>query len=445
MIQKSTCHALKRRLWNCPWSFSVFKAFILIILLAAGPVWANPLTDGNKTVNPDDFQVTITGTVTDDTGSPLPGANVLEKGTTNGTQTDFDGNFTITAASDAVLVFSYIGFATQEVSVDGQTTLSVSMSEDFSQLSEVVVLGYASQTRGDLTGSVASVDVSEATKAPIVNAAEALEGRVTGVTVVNAGNPGAAPKINIRGFGTSNNTNPLYIIDGVQTDNANILNSINPADIDQINVLKDGAAAIYGARASNGVVIITTKTGGYNQTDPTISFDVYTGFSRAANTPDLLNAQQHAQVLRQSLVNDGAALTHPQYDPSGTGTFTVPSQLVGYVDPLTGGPATATVRPNGTNWLDEVTQNGWTNNVSLSATNGSESGKYFLSVNYLDREGVFLNTGFEQGTTRLNSEFKLGRVTIGEHLGVAYNNTRTGVFGGNSDGSPGAFGPVDAR
>ena len=443
MNQNSTCHALKRRLWKFPWSFSVFKAIILIVLLTGGPAWASPTAEVIKSENSADFQITISGTVTDDTGSPLPGANVVEKGTTNGTQTDFDGNFTITAASDAVLVFSYIGFASQEVSVNGQSSISVTMAEDFSQLSEVVVLGYASQTRGDLTGSVASVDVSEATKAPIVNAAEALEGRVTGVTVVNNGNPGSAPKINIRGFGTSNNTNPLYIIDGVQTDNANILNSINPADIDQINVLKDGAASIYGARASNGVVIITTKSGGYNQTDPVISLDMYTGFSKASNTPDLLNASQHAQVLQQSLENDGVPVTHPQYDPTGTGTFTVPSQLVGYVDPLTGGPATATVRPNGTDWLDETTQNGWTNSISVSATNGSESGKYFLSVNYLDREGIFLNTGFEQGTTRLNSEFKVGKVTIGEHLGVAYNNTRTGVFGGNSDGSPGAFGPVN--
>lgn len=205
----------------------------------------------------DVLQTTISGTVTDSDGAPLPGANVVVKGTTNGTQTDFDGNYTIDAASDAVLVFSYIGFATQEVSVNGQTSINVQMSEDANQLSEVVVLGYASQTRGDVTGSVASVDVSEATKQPLINAAEALEGRVTGVTVTNTGNPGAAPKIVIRGFGTSNNTNPLYIIDGVQTDNASVLTSINPADIDQINVLKDGAAAIYGARASNGVVIIT--------------------------------------------------------------------------------------------------------------------------------------------------------------------------------------------
>ncbi|WP_372973216.1 carboxypeptidase-like regulatory domain-containing protein, partial [Muriicola sp.] len=206
-------------------------------------------------------QQTITGTVTDDLGAPLPGANVLVKGTTNGTQTDFDGNYTITADANAVLVFSYIGFARQEVPVNGRSRIDVQMAEDASQLSEVVVTGYATQTRGDITGSVASVDIAEATKVPLVNAAEALEGRVTGVTVTNAGTPGASPKIVIRGFGTSNNTNPLYIIDGVQTDNPSILNSINPGDIEQMNVLKDGAAAIYGARASNGVVIITTKSG----------------------------------------------------------------------------------------------------------------------------------------------------------------------------------------
>ena len=136
-------------------------------------------------------QSTVTGTVIDaEMDAPLPAANIIEKGTKNGVSSDFDGNFTITANSDAVLVFSYIGFATQEVNVGGQTTINISMAEDFSQLSEVVVLGYASQTRGDLTGSVASVDISEATKAPIVNAAEALEGRVTGVTVNNAGAPG---------------------------------------------------------------------------------------------------------------------------------------------------------------------------------------------------------------------------------------------------------------
>ncbi len=446
MNRSITIYALKQRLRKLPRSFSVFKAIVLIVLLSASPIMATTPTEMSTAENPGELQITISGTVIDDTGSPLPGANVVEKGTTNGTQTDFDGNFTITAATNSTLVFSYIGFATQEIAVNGQTTINVTMAEDFNQLNEVVVLGYAAQTRGDLTGSVASVDITEATKAPIVNAAEALEGRVTGVTVTNAGNPGSAPKITIRGFGTSNNTNPLYIIDGVQSDNANILNSINPADIEQINVLKDGAAAIYGARASNGVVIITTKGGQYNQAKPTISFDAYSGFSKATNVPELLNAEQHGEMIFQSLRNDGAAVTHPQY---GSGASpVVPTQLQGYTrvvsyDPIVREPQDATVRPGGTDWLEEVTQDGWTNNISFALQNGNESGRYFMSVNYLEREGIFLSTGFEQGTTRLNSEFKVGRVTIGEHLGVSYSDTRTGVFGGGENGSPGAFVPVN--
>ena len=380
------------------------------------------------------LQTTVSGTVTDANGAPLPGANVVVKGTSTGTQTDFDGNYTIEADPNGVLVFSYIGFGQQEVPINGQTTINVQMAEDANQLSEVVVLGYASQTRGDVTGSVASVDISEATKVPIINAAEALEGRVTGVTVTNTGNPGAAPKVVIRGFGTSNNTDPLYIIDGVQTTNASVLTSINPDDIQQMNVLKDGAAAIYGARASNGVVIITTKGGGYNQEKPSVSLNIYSGVSRAVNLPDLLNVNQHADMIRQSLVNDGSLITdgsagnHGQYDPQGTGNFTIPNTLQGYTrvvsyDPITREPRSATVTPGGTDWLDEVTQTAQTQNISLSIQNGGEKGRYFLSANYLNREGIFLEHGFKQGTTRLNSEFKIGeKITIGEHMNVSFSN-----------------------
>ncbi|MBT8291587.1 MAG: SusC/RagA family TonB-linked outer membrane protein, partial [Muriicola sp.] len=381
----------------------------------------------------ENVQQTVTGTVTDDLGAPLPGANVVVKGTTNGTQTDFDGNYTITANANDVLVFSYIGFARQEVPINGQSRIDVQMAEDASQLSEVVVTGYSTQTRGDITGSVASVDISEATKAPLVNAAEALEGRVTGVTVTNAGTPGSSPKIVIRGFGTSNNTNPLYIIDGVQTDNPSILNSINPGDIEQINVLKDGAAAIYGARASNGVVIITTKSGSYNQAEPTVTFNAYTGVSRATNLPDMLNVQQHGEMIFQSLANDGASVEHPQY---GNGPSpVVPTTVQGYTrvvsyDPITRAPRTATVQqPNGTNWFDEITQNAPTQNFDLSISNGNETGRYFLSANYLNREGILNDTGFKQGVTRLNSEFKIGEfITIGEHLNASFSRQQEGTL-----------------
>ncbi len=406
--------------------------FSLLLMLSGSLAFANVNVDPDK-IDKENVQSTITGTVTDDLGGPLPGANVLVKGTTNGTQTDFDGNYTITASADAILVFSYIGFARQEVPVNGQSTINVQMAEDASQLAEVVVTGYSTQTRGDITGSVASVDISEATKVPLVNAAEALEGRVTGVTVTNSGTPGSSPKVVIRGFGTSNNTNPLYIIDGVQTDNPSILNSINPGDIEQMNVLKDGAAAIYGARASNGVVIITTKSGSYNQAEPTVTFNVYTGISRATNLPKMLNTQQHGNYIFQALSNDGVTVSHPQY---GSGpTAVVPTTIQGYTrvasyDPIVREPRTATVRqPNGTNWFNEITQNAPTQNFDISVSNGNETGKYFLSANYLNRQGILNDTGFKQGVTRLNSEFKIGKyVTIGEHLNASFSRQQEGTL-----------------
>ena len=432
MNRKITQPGLKPGTWRSFKNSALAGIFSLLLFFSASVAFANPAVTPNDGME-ENVQQTITGTVTDDLGAPLPGANVLVKGTTNGTQTDFDGNYTITANADDVLVFSYIGFARQEVPINGRSSIDVQMVEDASQLSEVVVTGYSTQTRGDITGSVASVDISEATKAPLVNAAEALEGRVTGVTVTNAGTPGSSPKIVIRGFGTSNNTNPLYIIDGVQTDNPSILNSINPGDIEQINVLKDGAAAIYGARASNGVVIITTKSGDYNQAEPTVTFNAYTGVSRATNLPDMLNVQQHGEMIFQSLANDGATVEHPQY---GNGASpVVPTTVQGYTrvvsyDPITRAPRTATVKqPNGTSWFDEITQNAPTQNFDLSISNGNATGRYFLSANYLNREGILNDTGFKQGVTRLNSEFKIGEfITIGEHLNASFSRQQEGTL-----------------
>ncbi|WP_241507246.1 SusC/RagA family TonB-linked outer membrane protein [Aquimarina sediminis] len=363
--------------------------------------------------------VSIEGKVSDAKG-PLPGASIVVKGTSKGAQTDFDGNYVLTdVPEDAVLVFSYVGFVTQEINVSGQTKIDVVLVEDSSQLAEVVVVGYISQTRGDLTGSVATVDVEEATKNPVVNAAELLQGRASGVSVVSNGRPGEVPKINIRGFGTVNNTDPLFIIDGVQTDDAGVFNSINPSDIKQLNVLKDAAAAIYGARAANGVVIVTTKSGGYNQDKAKVSVDYYTGISEVANLPDLLNIEQHKNVIFRSLQNSGASITHPQYDPNGTGTFTTPSTLFGLIR-----NGTTTVPNGGTKWLEEITRNAQTQNLSISVENGGESGKYFMSAAYLNREGVLLGTGFKRGVVRLNSEFKAGRnrkLTFGKHLSTSFS------------------------
>jgi TonB-linked SusC/RagA family outer membrane protein len=362
---------------------------------------------------------TVTGVVSDADGV-LPGVSVNVKDTSTGVETDFDGKYTIKAKEGDILIFSYLGFKTEEKTVGASNVINVILEEDATSLNEVVVVGYISQTRGDISGSVASVDISEAIKTPVANAADVLQGRVSGVNVVSSNAPGAAPKINIRGFGTTNNTDPLYIIDGVQTTDGNILNSIDPSNIAQMNVLKDGAAAIYGSRASNGVVIITTKSGGYNQQKATLSLDMYTGVSQASNLPSLLNAEQHMNMIRQSLVNDGAALTHPQYDPNGTGTFTVPSQLLGVSQP-------ATVPGAGNNWPEAVTQIAPTSNVSMSLSNGTESGKYFMSLGRFTRDGILLNTGFERYTSRLNSEFKiLDKLKVGQHLNVAWSDGNSG-------------------
>ena len=362
-------------------------------------------------------QKTITGTVSDADG-PLPGAAVVVQGTDAGVTTDFDGNYSIEANEGDVLEFTFIGMTTGVATVGSDSVINITLEGGENQLEEVVVVGYSTQTRGDITGSVASVDMEEALKVPVANASEALQGRVTGVTVISNANPGAAPKISIRGFGTGNNTDPLFIIDGVQTTDANILNSINPADISQMNVLKDGAAAIYGARASNGVIIVTTKSGGYNQSKATVSVDAWTGNSQAANLPSVLNVQQHADMLWESYNNVGQTPSHSQY---GDGVAPViPATVQGV-------PVTATVPVVGTNWPKELTQTAPTSNVAVSLSNGTDSGKYYMSVNYFNRDGIIKYTGFERVSNMINSEFKIkDRVRIGEHMNIAFTNGNGG-------------------
>ncbi len=363
-------------------------------------------------------QKTVTGTVSDADG-PLPGAAVVVQGASGGVTTDFDGNYSIEANEGDVLEFTFIGMTTGSATVGSDSVLNITLEGGENQLDEVVVVGYSSQTRGDISGSVASVDMEEALKVPVANAGEALQGRVTGVTVISNANPGAAPKISIRGFGTGNNTDPLFIIDGVQTTDANILNSINPSDIAQMNVLKDGAAAIYGARASNGVIIVTTKNGGYNQNRATVTVDAWTGSSQAANLPENLNIQQHADMLWESYANEGTTPSHVQYGDGSTPV--IPATVQGV-------PVTATVPAVGTNWMKEMTQTAPTSNVAISMSNGTDSGKYYMSVNYFSRDGIVKYTGFERISNMINSEFKIKDIIrIGEHMNIAYTDGNGGA------------------
>jgi len=363
-------------------------------------------------------QQATTGTIIDADGIPIPGATVIISGTSEGTTTDFDGNFSISAESGAVLEFSSIGFETQMVTVSGQTNLTVALQDSATQLDEIIVTGYGKQARGKLTGSVATVNVKDAVKVPVVNAAEILQGRVSGVTVVSNGQPGSAPSVRIRGYGTPNSNDPLYIIDGVQTNDAFVLNSINPSDIDQINVLKDGAAAVYGARASNGVVVITTKSGKGTQGSK-VSLEISTGMSVATNLPDLLNAQQHGDMLLQSKRNDGSP--NPSHSQYGSGaSAVVPGSLIG-------APVPTTVNPNGTDWLGAIFQSAPTQQLSLSVANGTEDSSSLFSLSYLKREGVQIETGYERVGLRANSEYKVGSIwTVGQHANITLDEERAG-------------------
>ena len=273
------------------------KAFLVVLMLLSGFVYS---------------QDTISGSVTDGNNNPIPGASVVVDGTNRGVVTDFDGNYSISASTGEQLTFSSLGFSSQTVTIGNQTQINISLAEAVDLLDEVVVSGYQTQQRRSLSGAIGTVDTEEAFKTPATNAAEALQGRVAGVQVVSGGGPGYAPVVRIRGYSTTNDNSPLWVIDGVQTTDANIMRDINPKDIEQISVLKDGSAAIYGARASNGVIVVTTKRGQFNQ-ENTMEVDAWVGIANVTRTPDMLNAQQHADMTWQSILNDGNVPSHPQY------------------------------------------------------------------------------------------------------------------------------------
>ncbi len=365
-------------------------------------------------------QTNITGTVKDATGTPLPGASVLVKGTTNGTQTDFDGNYTIQAQMNDVLVFSYLGFSTQEVVISGNTVIDVTLSEDASQLDEVIVTGYTTQSKATVTGAMSQVATEDALSVPIQNAGQALQGRASGVTVVGGGQPGSTPLIRVRGFGTTNENGPLLVIDGMQTTDASILSQINPNDIQSINVLKDASAAIYGARASNGVVIVTTKNG-TREDKPSVTFNTYIGFQRVGNTPDVLTSQQLGDVLWQSFRNDGVTPSHPQY---GDGDSPIIPDFIRGDGTLPYDVNTNKItRGANTDWLNEIFQTALIQNYDVSVQGGGQKSRYLMSVGYQNTEGIQIHTGFERLVTRLNTEFDVTEhFRIGEHLNVGFTD-----------------------
>jgi len=333
---------------------------------------------------------TITGTVADaESGTPIPGANVVVKGTTNGAVTDFDGNYSIEASSGDVLVFSYVGFRPQEITLGSQSTVNVAMIEDVSTLDEVVVVGYGSQRKEDLTGAVSLVDTEEMTKQATNDVTQMMQGRVAGVSITSDGQPGAAPSVRIRGvatFGIGACAEPLYVVDGVPIDG---IRDINPNDIESVQVLKDASAgAIYGNRAGNGVIIITTKSGRRSQ-KLTFSLSSYYGIQNITQKLPVLDRVGY-QTINRELINNGGNTV-----PIPTGNDPDSPDFIDNID---------------TDWQDEGYQTGFIQNHNFNVAGGTETTKYFMSLDYLDNEGTLVGQGpnYERYSFRVNTEAKLG-------------------------------------
>ncbi|WP_185154075.1 TonB-dependent receptor [Fulvivirga sp. M361] len=383
-------------------------------------------------------QVQVAGKVLDgDTNDPLPGVSVLVEGTTNGTITDINGDYNLSVATGSeILVFSFIGYETLKVPVENRSQLDINLKVSTTALSEVVVVGYTSQSKQTVTGSIATLDTKKAFETPVVNASEALQGRVAGVSVIAAGQPGDAPIVRVRGFSSPNLNDPLYIVDGAQIVDAAAMADLNPGDIASINILKDAAAAsIYGARASNGVIIITTRKGEASQ-KPTITFDTYLGVQRPTNLPGVLNSQQLGDVIFQSQINDGVTPGHAQY---GNGAAPVLPDFINGDPSLpysTSDNRIASANQSGTNWFDEIFEEAPVQNYYISANGGTEKGRYMMSVGYLNKQGIMLNTDFERFSARANTEFNVkDNVRVGQHLSLSYSE-QTGVPSKLGDDNP---------
>ncbi|ADY35481.1 TonB-dependent receptor plug [Phocaeicola salanitronis DSM 18170] len=401
---------------KCTFVHMCFLAMAMLLCIPASGVNAAPASQEN---------LTVSGVVTSAADQlPLIGVSVQVKGTSNGAITDLDGNYTVTVQPGQTLVFSYIGFVTQEVEITNQRTLNIVMNEDSETLEEVVVVGYGVQKKKLVTGATVQVKGETLAKMNTNSPLQAMQGQTPGVNISStSGQPGESMKVSIRGLGTVGNAEPLYLIDGVGGD----ISTLNPADIESIDVLKDAAsAAIYGAQAANGVVLITTKSGKAGKAQ--ISFDAYYGWQTQARKADMLNAQEYMMIMDEQAVNSGNA----PYDWSSYESI-----------------YDANGNVYDTDWVNSMFQNNaQTQSYTLGITGGSETSTYAMSLGYMSQEGIVGGkdvSNYERYNFRINSEHKLFKdsdlLKVGEQVsfvykmnngisvGNQYNNTLRGAFG----------------
>jgi|TARA_R100000935_G_C2841741_1_gene171522 TonB-linked SusC/RagA family outer membrane protein len=351
-------------------------------------------------------QYTITGMVTDNQGNSLPGANILEKGTINGVQTDFDGNFSLQVADEnTILVVSYLGFKTQEIASQGKAELNIILEEDAAGLDEVVVVGYGTQKKSDLTGAITSVTSEEIQSLTTADPTAALQGRAAGVNVQSSGSPGGGVNVVIRGAATINGSvAPLYVIDGIFRES---LDAVNANDIASIQILKDAsAAAIYGSRAANGVIIVTTNKG--SSDGLTIEAHSTLGMSNATNTLDFMNARQYADArnaIADSQNTERAPANSTDFDPN--------------ID---------------TDWQDLQLRTGVIQDYGFNVAGGGKNSSVYFSANYFDEKGILISSGFNKANVRLNSEYWSNnkKIKLSQTLGLTQRNFDRNNFYGSS-------------
>ena len=392
------------------------------------------------------FQDTVRGTVVDaQTGEALPGVNILIEGTATGTTTNINGEFELNVPSlDITLVFSYIGYDRLVVNIEGRSELNIELTSDVQMLEDIVVIGYQTQRLEEVTGSVSRITAEQIVDNPAVDASTLLQGTASGVTVSQNNRPGDGGIVRIRGLGTINNNDPLWVVDGVPGA------SVIPQDIESITVLKDASAqAIYGARGANGVIVVTTKSGARNQS-PQVSVSVRSGINQNVNSFDLLNTREWGEWYWLHAKNSGIEnINHPQY---GSGPepdipeYIIPARgtnvnhdLYDNLLPHQNGTDTFLItkaNQEGTDWMDAVTRNAMFQQYSIGLSGGSESTRYAVTLNHRDEDGILQYTGFSRQSIRVNISSNITDwLEIGERLNVTYE-TFQGNRGNHSNFSP---------
>jgi TonB-linked SusC/RagA family outer membrane protein len=436
---------------------------LITILLLFGTILgfvAPAMTDAGIVSAGDLQQKKVTGRVTDGGGSALPGVNITEKGTTNGAISDVNGSFSITVASStSVLSISFIGYSTQEVTVGSQTAIDIILKESLSAIDEIVVVGYSTQTRKSLTGAVSTVNAASLAESAATNPVQRLQGKVAGVTVLNQHTPGEGATLRIRGMTTINDANPLFVVDGIPGGN------YSPNDVESITILKDAAAqSIYGARAANGVVLVTTKSGKKNQ-KVNMTVNIRQGVTRNSNQYDLLNTQEWGESiwLEQKNLFDK---NHRAWEKAGTGiepvlTYThvqfgngTTPVIPYYIFPTKTAEGAPLADPSlydnklatidgtdtyliaksspGTNWMKESQRDAQFKEYTIDVTGGSTNTTYAFLLGYTKDDGVFKYTGFDRYSFRANINSSPAKwIDVGTNIGGNY----TYDFGHQGDNS----------